>query len=401
MNVVFAFGLNDLLGGGEGMLPTLIYTLFLVGFFFFYPRIMLTQIMWKLERTARDLEILTEKAKHFVISEIDKTPDKALRESVSRFFNFFVIAPVSLDPYGIVKKYDHVLKGQENRFEYFVGQVAPHADKEKQANLVMGLAGGITLNEISKIVRHYVEMIKQTKSFQFAMILQMQLPLVERISKAIYKGTRAMAVGHPIGDGIGPLVAAELVGSRQVREIEKDIVYAAVPFEGHTLHVLKAKGPGGRLGDPGKAIGKVLRAHKVGMIVTVDAAAKLEGEKTGTVAEGVGVAMGGPGVERSIIEDEVTRRNIPIDSIVVKMSQEEAIMPMKKAIADALPEVQASLRRSLQRAKKGEGVIVLGVGNTSGVGNSSAAAKKTVEWVEAHHKKHEEAKNKKKKRKLY
>ena len=63
----------------------------------------------------------------------------------------------------------------------------------------MGMAGGIEMHTIAKIIRHYVELIKQTKSYQIALIIQMQLPLVERVAKAIYKGTRTMARGEPVG----------------------------------------------------------------------------------------------------------------------------------------------------------------------------------------------------------
>ncbi len=80
-------------------------------------------------------------------------------------------------------------------------------DSEKKANIQMGLAGGITVHEISKIVRHYVELVRQTKNIQIAMVLQMQLPMIEKIAKAMYKGTKALSKGEPIGDGLGPLVA--------------------------------------------------------------------------------------------------------------------------------------------------------------------------------------------------
>ena len=42
------------------------------------------------------------------------------------------------------------------------------------------------------------------------------------------------------------------------------------------------------------------------MIITIDAALKLEGEDTGEVAEGIGAAIGGPGIERykiNLIDD--------------------------------------------------------------------------------------------------
>ena len=251
----------------------------------------------------------------------------------------------------------------------------------------MGMAGGITVHTIAKIVRHYVELIRKEKSYQMAMIIQMQLPMVERIAKAMYKGTQAMAKIMPIGDALGPLSITHLMGNKKPRKIEEDIVMVKTTMNGRNLFLIKADGPGGRIGYPGKAIEKLMKKNKITKIISIDAAAKLEGEKTGSVAEGVGVAMGGPGVERSYIEAVAVNRRIPLDSIIVKMSQEEAITPMRKAIKDAIPQVKEALERSLKRTKKGDNIIVVGVGNSSGVGNGEAAIKKLEKWVDSYEKK--------------
>ncbi|NIO21545.1 MAG: DUF1512 domain-containing protein [Candidatus Aenigmarchaeota archaeon] len=366
---------------------TILYFVFFVIFFFFYPRLMLSQIMWKIERTAAELEYMSNSSKGFLIKKISKKPTKKLKDSVSRFFEFFVITPVSLDPFGVVKKFELVIQNEKQRFQYFVNQVAPGMDKEGKASMGMGMAGGIELHMIAKIVRHYVELIKQTKSYQIALILQMQLPLIERIAKAVFKGTKAMANGEPIGDALGPLVVANLVGKSKTKEIEEDIVMANIKIDKRNCFVMKAKGPGGRLGRPGKAVEKLVSRNKVSRIITIDAAAKLEGEKTGSVAEGVGVAMGGPGVEKSYIEDVAVKNNIPLDSIIVKMKPEEAIMPMRKAIKDAVPDVVEAIKESLKRTKTGSNVIIVGVGNTSGVGNNKKATEKVNRWVDQNERK--------------
>lgn len=383
--------------GGDNPLSIVIWIVFMVVFFLFYPRIMLSQMMWKLERSARNLEALSDKSKKIVINAISKKPDKKLKDSISRFFEFFMITPVGLDPYGMVGKLDHLIKTQHDRFQYFVGQVAPKLDKEKQASIGMGLAGGITVHEIAKIVRHYVELVKQTKSLQIAMILQMQLPLIERFAKGMFKGTGALTEGRPIGDGLGPLVASELIGNKKVKEVEEGIVMAEINMEGRRAFVLKAMGPGGRIGYPGKAVQKLIIKEKIERVITVDAAAKMEGEKLGSIAEGVGVAMGGPGVERSYIEAVVMKNNIPLDSIVVKMSPEQAIEPMRKAIKDSVPAVMESIKRSLERTKKGDSVIILGVGNSSGIGSSKDDIKKAKDWVDKYERKLQSQRKKKQK----
>ncbi|MBN2331261.1 MAG: DUF1512 domain-containing protein [Candidatus Aenigmarchaeota archaeon] len=388
--------LNQLIGQGGDIVSWLVWLIFFMVFFMFYPRIMLSQIMWKLEGSAKRLELLSTKSKKYLLSEISKKPTNVVKDSVNRFFEFFVIEPVSLDPYGIIKKVDHLVKNEKARFRYFTEQVAPHMNEERKANIQMGFAGGIQLHMIAKIVRHYVEMIKKTKSYQIAMIIQMQLPLIERIAKAMYEGTKSLARGEPIGDGIGPWIVANLSGDARQSEIEEGIILSKVDLEGRHAFLLRARGPGGRIGYPGKAVERVMKKHKIARIITIDAAAKLEGEETGSIAEGVGVAMGGPGVERSYIENAALTKDLPMDSIVVKMSAEEAIQPMRKKMIESLPLVKESIKRSLSMAKKGDSVIIVGVGNTSGIGTQKADADNVAKWVNNYEKKLKAKKKRKK-----
>ena len=373
--------------GGQDIFSSLISFILLIVFFMFYPRLMLGQIMYKLERTVTKLEGMSEKSKKFLIKEMGVKQTKELKESVDRFYEFFSISPVGLDPAGIIKKLDHMVREQKDRFDYFVNQSLPKANSDKKANVEMGFAGGISLYFVAKVVRHYVETVKKTKNFQIAMLIQMQLPMIEKIAESLEVGTKSLAKGEPIGDSLGPLVAADLIGKNKVTEIEEDIVMAKVSYDKRNIFVIKSKGPGGRLGYPGLAVKKIAAKNKITRFITVDAAAKMEGEKTGSVAEGTGVAMGGIGVEKSYIEDVAIANNIPIDSIIVKMSQEEAIMPMPKQVKDALPKVRESIKRSVARTKPGDNILLVGVGNTSGVGDSGAWVEKVSKWVDAHHKK--------------
>lgn len=387
-SILFQFGNND-------WFSWLFMMFFWMIFLVFYPRLMISQIIWKIEKTARDLEKMSDKSKKFIIDDISKKPSKSLNESIDRFFEFFVIEPVSLDPFGIIGRLEHLVQEQKDRFDYFVEQIMPDADKEKQACIRMGLAGGITVHDIAKIVRHYVELVRKTKNIQIAMVLQMQLPLIERIAKAMFDGTKALTRGDPIGDGIGPYIIAVLSGDDEGKEIEEDILMSQVKVDGRNAFILKAKGPGGRIGRPGKAVERVVKENRITRIITIDAATKLEGEKTGSVAEGVGVAMGGPGVERSYIENIAIKNKLPLDSIIVKMSPEEAITPMRKIIRDAMSQVRDSLNRSIERTKKGDNIIIVGVGNTSGIGNMEKDANKTDKWIDAYEKKREKEKRKK------
>jgi hypothetical protein len=132
--------------------------------------------------------------------------------------------------------------------------------------------------------------------------------------------------------------------------------------------VVKAKGSGGSVGRPGEAVEKLLAEDRnISQILTVDTALKLEGEETGSIAEGVGAAIGGPGVERFKIEQLAADRTINLRAFVAKMSEKEAISEMAKAVRDQVEPMAERIRNILRSLPDGASVIVAGIGNTLGV----------------------------------
>lgn len=100
----------------------------------------------------------------------------------------------------------------------------------------------------------------------------------------------------------------------------------------------------------------------------IDAALKLEGEKTGSIAEGIGAAIGGIGVDRFKIEEVAQKNNIPVYAIVIKQSLVEAISIMKKDIAESTDKVIEITQKIInEKSEKGDNILVIGVGNTIGV----------------------------------
>ena len=99
------------------------------------------------------------------------------------------------------------------------------------------------------------------------------------------------------------------------------------------------------------------------------AAINLEGEKTGSVAEGIGAAIGGIGVEKYQIEEVATRFDIPVYAVIVKQSVQDAITIMRKEIADSFDKVTETVHSVIEdRTSEGQSVLIIGVGNTLGVG---------------------------------
>ena len=122
-----------------------------------------------------------------------------------------------------------------------------------------------------------------------------------------------------------------------------------------------------------------MKKYKPARVITVDASSKLEGEKTGTLAEGVGVAMNPQSgvVERFIMEGYATRKKIPIDAVVVKMGNEDAFAWMPKEVAGAVPAAVGYVKEKIELVQKGRTVMIMGIGNTVGVGNNAKELRAT------------------------
>jgi hypothetical protein len=360
---------------GSSGISNLLNILFFVMFFGFMmfgqqiqSRIALMQIdgaVRKLENMRNDAKSLTVK----MLREIGKAKDDPTPR-LNSLLEQFLIEPVSMDPAGIVGKFDHLLDVREAKFKSDVGRIAPEANPAQVNNLENLVEAAWALNYMYKVVRHLYLLGKKTFSIFVIFQLQAFLPLIMQEADAYQGATKAFADGHPIGDGAGPLVVSKLIRGREIRKVEKDMEAAETSLEGRRIIALKAEGPGGNVGKPGDAIRHVLEENngKAAMIIMVDAALKLEGEKTGEVSEGIGAAIGGIGTERFKIEEEATKFGIPVFAIVIKQSIQEAVTTMKKDIAEAADTVIERIKRLIQeRTKEGELVLVAGIGNTAGI----------------------------------
>src|SRR3989440_369394 len=213
------------------------------------------------------------------------------------------------------------------------------------------------------------QMDKKTGGIMALAQLQMALPMIMEEAEAYGVAIDAFAKAQPIGDGVGPLVVSQIVAGRQGNELIKDTMVYDVDFEGRRVWVVRAKGPGGNVGKPGLVVEKLVQeSGPIGLVVTVDAALKFEGEPSGDVAEGIGAAIGGPGTGRYHIEASASKNQIPLLAVVVKMSSKEAISGItpliKTGVEAAVTRVQNEIR---SKSKPGDSIILVGVGNTIGV----------------------------------
>lgn len=279
--------------------------------------------------------------------------------------DFITIEPTSLDPYGIVNKLEFLLNQTEEKLDNFIRKISAEKNEEKLKNYKLLFHFLIVKNFIKKILEHYRELIRKYRNIQVALIIQFQLPIIEKVFRSYEKGFETVLNELPIGDGIGPLVVAHLIESKdKIKEIEDCIVVKKKLFEKNVI-LIRAKGPGFRLGKLHRVLEKILETEKnVKKIITIDAVSKLEGEESGSIVEGIGVAIGGSGVEKFNIEEIASKRKIKVEVIGIKLSQEEAIYIMNPKILNSVNRVIEKIKENLEDVDK---AIIIGVGNSSGV----------------------------------
>ena len=318
-------------------------------------------------------EILVSNFKEFADK---KKTQKDLMLQLEDFITFITIPPVSLDPYGIIPKFNHVVDVRDFRFKEEVELLAPLADNVQRYNLENLVEATMAIDSIYRLIRHFLILGKKSKSMILLLQISMQLGLILSMAKAYYYAAKAFAEGSPIGDGLGPLVVASFLrdvsnGDVEAIEIERDTIVQEVKFEDRDIYIVRAKGPGGSVGKPGKAIKILVDKHgnDISRIIMIDAGLKLTGDKTGSMAIGVGAAIGGLGIEKYFIEESSTEKAIPIDALICKESLEDAITTMKRPITKSVSKFVDKIKMTIRkRTEKGTKVIIAGIGNTIGIG---------------------------------
>jgi hypothetical protein len=318
-------------------------------------------------------EILITNFKEFADK---KKTQKDLMLQIEDVITFVTISPVSLDPYGIVPKFDHIVDVRDDRFKEEVEVLAPNADSIQRSNLENLLEATMAIDFIYRLIRHYLILGKKSKSMILLLQISYQLGLIMSMAKAYYHAAKAFSEGSPIGDGLGPLVVASFLrdignGEVSANEIVKETIVQELDFEERTIYIVRAKGPGGTVGKPGKAIKELVNQYgkEISRIIMIDAGLKLTGDKTGSIAIGVGAAIGGIGIEKYFIEESTTAESIPIDALICKQSLEDAITTMKRPITQSVPKFIEKIKMAIRkRTEKGSKVIITGIGNTIGIG---------------------------------
>jgi len=361
------------IGGDYSWIFNLLFYVVFIVFMFYGQRIQTYVMLREVEGSLYRLRHIKDEGRKIAIETIKEIgkPQADPSVRVDRFLEYFTIAPQSVDPAGVVWKLEHILDVRDTRLKDDVKLMAPSADETQTNNLENTLEAAMALNFIYKVIRHYYLLGKKTLSLYVIMQIQMILPLVMREAEAYASALKAFAYGQPIGDGAGALVAAKLMHGHETKKIAKDCVVATVPIEGRTAYVIKAEGPGGNVGKPGDAVKAIAEENegKIANVIMIDGAMKLEGEAVGEVAEGVGAAIGGPGVDQFKIEEALLKYHLPINAVIIREDIGDAVSPMRKEIFDSSDKAIERIKQViLEKTKEGDKVIIVGVGNTMGIG---------------------------------
>ena len=357
-----------------GMILQTLFSLSFIIYLFYAQRIQAMSMLRQVEGTLRKVKEIRDEGRRISVETVKEVgkPEGDPSSDVDRFMEHFLIPPVSLDPAGIIGKLGQLLNVRENTFKAEVRAMAPEASDSEVSNLENLLEASLALNIYYKVIRHYYLLGKKTMNIYIIMQIHMILPMIVREIEAYSAALQAFKNGMPIGDGVGALVAAKMMHGHEWTEVAKEMVAAEVPYNGRTLIVTKAKGPGGSVGKPGDAVDKILNMRKgkdeVKAVIMVDAAGKLEGEPTGSIAEGIGAAIGGIGVEKYKIEEAVKAKGIPLYAIVIKQDITHVVAPMVEELYTACDTAVEVIKRMIEeKTEEGDTVLVAGIGNTVGV----------------------------------
>ncbi|MCA9812101.1 MAG: DUF1512 domain-containing protein [Nitrosarchaeum sp.] len=360
------FGLGD----DTNPLMMLIWILPIVLFIFYGQRIQLQVTSGEIKKAIKKLELYKNESRAELIDYVKNTlkPKEDPTKKLDRFLDYFTIMPVDMDPNGLVDKVKHIVRSREDFTREHVKSLSTNQNELDLTKVQTLLEIATSLQLIYKVINHMFLTAKKQNNYPLILPLQMILPFIMEEAAAIHSAISTFKLGQPVGDGIGPMIVGRMMLNLKKENIAFQTVLSKTNFDGRNLFLLKAQGPGSTVGRPGDAVEKIVSENKIDMIIMIDAALKMEGEESATVAQGFGAAIGGIGTERYQIEAIATNHDIPIFAIVIKQSIKEAINLMTKDIAEKANEVSSQLLEMIStNTSTNDSVLIIGVGNTVGV----------------------------------
>ena len=291
---------------------------------------------------------------------------------IDEIINSFVIEPVTLDPTGVLQRLEHILDVRRSRLRNVARHIIPDAPEYVQRDLESALEAAAAIRYLWKITSHIYEIGYRTKNIYYLLQLKLLVPFLRELCLSYFDALKGFIEGVPIGDSVGALVALNFFGTEVDTDEELQVVFSSSEIYGRYVLAVKARGPGSEVGYPGRFLEKLLEkiGGGVNAIITVDAALRLESERSGRVDVGYGAAIGDPGPEKYRIESWSSKYKIPLFAIVIKENYVEALTPLNETLLQAVNKACDIVKKIIvEEVPEGGKVVILGIGNTVGVGN--------------------------------
>ena len=363
-----AVDLGAWLGPDDGdTLLMLVWILPLVLFVFYGQRIQLHITSGEIQKSIKELDAIRSEARAALSGYVKSCTGRDESAALDAHISGFAIMPVGIDPAGLVGKMRHVLRSRESATRRSIESIPGMGGPESERAQTL-LEAASALRSAYMAVNHMFLTAKKQRNYPLILPLQMALPTVMEEARALRAGIPAFRRGQPVGDGIGPLVVAGMMRGLEKTEPAPRTSMASTEIGGRRVVLVKARGPSPTVGMLDDAVAAVFESRRVDAVVTVDAALRYEGQESAEIEQGFGVAMGGAGTERFAIEEAAARAGAPVRAIIVRQSVKEALTLMTRQIAESAGEVRERVERAVaESAGPGQTVLVVGVGNTSGV----------------------------------
>ena len=352
------------------LLLLIVWIIPIIIFVAFGQQIQLYMTSIELKKKIKKIKML-EKQSHSELLDFINTYDNddIKYKKIEQMIDYFTIFPTDIDPIGIMNKIKHIIRNRDQQTNSTLHRIFPDCDKLTITKFQTLLEIVTTIRSFHKTATHIFLTAKKHHNYPLILPLQLTLPFIMEETMALKDSIWPIKNGKPLGDGIGPLVINNMIKNISSKHDDIDqTIWCTSFYKERKLYFVKAQGPYPIVGKLGDAIELLVSKYEQNLIILIDAALKLEGEKSASVFCGFGVAMGGIGIDKFQIEEIATKHKIPVFSIIVKQSIKDSLTTMTNEISEQVNYIKSIIYNVIEEnVSSNKSVLLVGVGNTSGI----------------------------------
>ena len=119
--------------GPIGQVLQILLTAFFIGFIFFGQKLQMRMFLMEIDRGLKRLDFIRIQARDLTLKTVKEQgkPTADITPQINTLMEQFIIAPVDMDPSGIVRKFDHLLDVHDVKFKDDVRAIAPGASEPR------------------------------------------------------------------------------------------------------------------------------------------------------------------------------------------------------------------------------------------------------------------------------